>query len=151
MKGDLPYETGLNLIAKRIPGVVTMANTARINPEGDVASSVLGFIGTENTGLAGIEAAYNEVLQGQPGRAIYERDTTGDPIPYGQHTVTAPQAGEDLVLTIDRVLQEMAEEYLAEGMQEHRAKGGSIIVMDPMSGEILALATSPGLKFSTLE
>jgi len=151
VKGDLPYETGLNLIAKRIPGVVTMANTARINPEGDVAASVVGFIGTDNTGLAGIEAAYNEVLQGKPGKAVYERDTTGDPIPYGQYTLTAPHEGEDLILTIDRVLQQMAEDYLAKGIAEHRAKGGSIIVIDPMSGEILAMATAPSLKYSTLD
>ncbi len=148
---DLSYETGTDILKKNIPGVIAIANTSRINPEGDVAASVLGFTGTDNSGLAGIEAAYNEVLQGQPGRAIYERDTTGEPIPYGQHTVTQPKPGEDLVLTIDRVLQEMAEQYLADGMKEHKAKGGSIIVMDPMTGEILALATSPGLKFSTLE
>ena len=148
---DLPYETGVQLLSKNIPGVVAIANTARINPEGDVGASVVGFIGTDNSGLAGIEAAYNEVLQGQPGRAIYERDTTGEPIPYGQYTVTEPQPGEDLVLTIDRVLQQMAEKYLAAGIEEHKAKGGSIIVIDPMNGEILALATSPSLKYSTLE
>ncbi|MGE3077345.1 MAG: peptidoglycan D,D-transpeptidase FtsI family protein [Dehalococcoidia bacterium] len=148
---DLPYETGVQLLSKNIPGVVALANTARINPEGDVGASVVGFIGTDNTGLAGIEAAYNEVLQGQPGRAIYERDTTGEPIPYGQYTVTEPREGEDLVLTIDRVLQKMAEQYLADGIKEHKAKGGSIIVVDPMNGEILALATAPSLKYSTLE
>lgn len=148
---DLDYETGLALIKKGIPGVVALANTARVHPEGDIAASVLGFIGTENTGLAGIEAAYNEVLQGQPGRAVYERDTTGDPIPYGQHIATEPRPGEDLVLTIDRVLQQLAEQRLAEAIKEHKAKGGSIIMMDPMNGEILALATSPGLKYSTLD
>ncbi len=148
---DLSYETGVELLSKNIPGVVAIANTARINPEGDVGASVVGFIGTDNSGLAGIEAAYNEVLQGQPGRAIYERDTTGEPIPYGQYTVTEPHQGEDLVLTIDRVLQQMAEKYLADGIKEHRAKGGSIIVVDPMNGEILALATAPSLKYSTLE
>ena len=147
---DLDYETGLALIKQAIPGVVALANTARINPEGDLAASVLGFIGTENTGLAGIEAAYNEALQGEPGQAVYERDTTGDPIPYGQYFVREPRPGEDLVLTIDRVLQQLAEERLAAAIKEHRAKGGSFIVMDPMNGEILALATSPGLKYSTL-
>lgn len=148
---DLAYEVGLDLLSKNIPGVVAIPNTARINPEGDVGASVVGFTGTDNTGLAGIEGAYNEVLQGQPGRAIYERDTTGEPIPYGQHTVTQPMEGEDLVLTIDRVLQQMAEKYLADGIEEHKAKGGSIIVVDPMNGEILALATSPSLKYSTLQ
>ncbi len=148
---DLEYEKGLELIKKGIPGVVTLANTSRINPEGDVGASVVGFIGTDNDGLAGIEAAYNEALKGTAGRAVYERDTTGDPIPYGQYRTIEPKRGEDLVLTIDRYLQQLAEQRLADAVKEHRAKGGSIIVMDPQSGEILALATSPGLKYSTLK
>lgn len=151
VKEDLEYEKGLELIKKGIPGVVTLANTSRINPEGDVGASVVGFIGTDNDGLAGIEAAYNEALKGTPGRAVYERDTTGDPIPYGQYRTIEPKRGEDLVLTIDRYLQQLAEQRLADAVKEHRAKGGSIIVMDPQSGEILALATSPGLKYSTLK
>jgi len=148
---DVDYETGLEIIRKGLPGVITIANTAREHPEGDVAASVLGFIGTDNTGLAGIEAAYNEVLQGTPGRALYERDTSGEPIPYGSYVATQPRPGEDVVLTIDRYLQRMAEERLAAAIKEHRAVGGSIIIMDPATGEILALATSPGLQFSTLD
>lgn len=148
---DLNYEIGLDLIKRDLPGVIALANTARVNPEGDLAASLVGFIGTDNDGLAGVEAAYNEVLRGQPGTAIYERDTTGEPIPYGRHLTTAPKPGEDLVLTIDRVLQQMAEERLALAMKEHRAAGGSIIVMDPMTGELLAVATSPGLKYSTVQ
>ncbi|MFO1378739.1 MAG: penicillin-binding protein 2 [Steroidobacteraceae bacterium] len=151
VKQDLEYEKGIELIKKGIPGVVTLANTSRINPEGDTGASVVGFIGTDNDGLAGIEAAYNEALKGTPGRAVYERDTTGDPIPYGQYRTIEPKRGEDLVLTIDRYLQQMAEQRLADAMKEHRAKGGSIIMMDPSSGEILALATSPGLKYTTLK
>ena len=148
---DLNYEAGLELIRSNIPGIIAIPNTDRVHPEGDIAASVVGFIGTDNIGLAGIEAAYNEVLQGRPGRAIYERDTTGDPIPYGAYFVQEPKPGEDLVLTIDRVLQQMAEERLAAALKEHEASGGSIIVMDPMSGEILALATAPSLKLSTLD
>lgn len=151
IQGDLNYEKGLALIKKGIPGVIALPNTARVTPEGDVGASVLGFIGTDNDGLAGVEGEYNEALKGTPGRAIYERDTTGDPIPYGQFRTTEPKRGEDLVLTIDRYLQQLAEERLAAAIKEHRAKGGSIIVMDPMSGEILALATAPGLKYSTLQ
>ncbi len=151
VKRDLEYERGLDLIKAGIPGVVALANTARITPEGDVGASVVGFIGTDNDGLAGIEAAYNEALKGTPGRAVYERDTTGEPIPYGQYRTIEPKRGEDLVLTIDRYLQQLAEQRLADALKEHRAKGGSIIVMDPMNGEILALATSPGLKYSTLD
>lgn len=150
IRRDVDYETGNALIKLDLDGVILLPNTNRVNPEGDVAASVLGFIGLDNTGLAGIEAAYNEMLQGQPGKAIYERDTTGDPIPFGQHVAQAPKPGEDLVLTLDRFIQEMAEQRLAAAMKEHKAKGGAIIVMDPATGEILALATSPGLKFSDL-
>ncbi|HQW50505.1 MAG TPA: penicillin-binding protein 2 [Tepidiformaceae bacterium] len=151
IRKDVNYEVGLEIIGKGLPGVITIANTAREHPEGDVAASVLGFIGTDNTGLAGIEAAYNDVLQGIPGRAVYERDTSGEPIPYGRYVATEPRPGEDLVLTIDRYLQQMAEERLAAAIKEHRAAGGSIIIMDPATGEILAMATSPGLKFSSLD
>ena len=83
-------------------------------------------------------------------RQIYERDTTGDPIPFGAYTVEAPRPGEDLVLTIDRYIQDLAERRLDQAIKEHRAKGGSIMVMDPATGEILALASQPGLKYSTL-
>ena len=150
IRRDVDYETGNALIKLDLDGVILLPNTNRVNPEGDVAASVLGFIGLDNTGLAGIEATYNDMLQGQPGKAIYERDTTGDPIPFGQHVAQAPKPGEDLVLTLDRFIQEMAEQRLAAAMKEHKAKGGAIIVMDPATGEILALATSPGLKFSNL-
>ncbi|NJD65874.1 MAG: penicillin-binding protein 2 [Chloroflexi bacterium] len=151
IRKKVDYETGLEIVNKGLPGIIALPNTGRVNPEGDVAASVLGFIGTDNTGLAGIEAAYNEVLQGQPGKAIYERDTSGEPIPYGHYVATEPRPGEDIVLTIDRYLQQMAEERLAAAIKDHRAVGGSIIMMDPATGEILALATSPGLVFSTLD
>lgn len=148
---DLDYELGLQLIEADLPGVILLPNTARVHPEGDLAASILGFIGVDNTGLAGIEAYYNDVLQGRPGQAIYERDTLGDPIPYGQFIATEPIPGEDLILTIDRYLQRLAETMLAAAVKEHKASGGSIIVMDPDTAEILAMATLPALRFSTLE
>jgi len=148
---DLDYETGRLLMKDGIPGVILLPDTARVNPEGDTAASVLGFIGRDNVGLAGIESEHNDVLQGTPGKAIFERDTTGDPIPFGQYVASDPVPGKDVVLTIDRYLQRMVEQRLEQAMKEHRAKGGAIIVMDPSSGEILAMATSPGLKFSTLD
>lgn len=151
IRRDVDFEVGTGVIEEGLTGVIAIQNTARVNPDGDIGASVLGFIGLDNTGLAGIEATYNEVLQGTPGRAVYERDTTGDPIPYGLYFLTEPKPGEDLVLTIDRYIQQMAEQRLVEAMREHRAIGGSIIVMNPSTGEILALATSPGLKFSTLD
>ncbi|MBI2766023.1 MAG: penicillin-binding protein 2 [Chloroflexi bacterium] len=148
---DLEYEAGKSLATLNLDGVVLMPNTARVYPEGDLAASVLGFIGQDNTGLAGIEAAENDILQGKPGKAVYERDTVGEPIPLGRYVVDQPQAGRDVVLTIDRYLQQLAEERLAQGMKEHNARGGSITIMDPMTGEILASASQPSFSYSTLD
>lgn len=148
---DLPFELGQQLIQADLPGVVLLQNTDRIHPEGDLAAAIIGFIGADNTGHAGIEAYYNELLQGKPGRAIYERDSLGDPIPYGQYLATQPTPGNDLVLTIDRYLQRLAERTLAEAVKEHRAAGGTILVMDPNTGEILANATLPSVRYTTLQ
>ncbi|HMO95249.1 MAG TPA: penicillin-binding protein 2 [Tepidiformaceae bacterium] len=148
---DVDFEVGMELMRLRLPGVSFLPNTDRIYPEGDLAASILGLTGLEKAGLAGIESRYNDVLQGIPGRVIYERDTTGDPIPYGQYVATEPRPGDTVVLTIDRFIQRLAEERLANAIQEHRAKSGSIIVMNPNTGEILALATWPPLQYSTLD
>ncbi|MCC6383255.1 MAG: penicillin-binding protein 2 [Dehalococcoidia bacterium] len=149
---DVEYETGKELIdSGAVDGLNPVPSSIRVNPERDTAASILGFIGRDKTGLAGIEAAYNEVLQGKPGRAVYERDTAGDPIPFGRRVTSNPLPGKDVVLTIDRYLQRMAEQRLEEAVRQHRAKGGAIIMMDPSTGEIYALATQPGLKYSTLD
>lgn len=148
---DIDFEVGRDLLDSHIDGVVGVPNTARIHPDGDVGASILGFTGADNTGLAGVEASLNTTLQGTPGQAFYERDSEGNRIPFGQYVATQPVPGKDVVLTIDRYLQQLAEERLADAIQKHQAKGGTIIIMDPTTGEILALASSPGLKYSTLD
>ena len=148
---DVPYDTGKALLDANVPGLVGLPNTTRVHPAGDLASSIVGIIGTENTGLTGIEAWYDTELQGIPGRVIFERDTTGSPIPYGETFTTEPIPGPDIVLTIDRRMQVAAEAALQEAIEEHEATRGSIIIMDPQSGEILALATHPHLAFETLD
>jgi cell division protein FtsI/penicillin-binding protein 2 len=148
---DVPYEVGRSLLDDGIRGVVALPNSERIHPEGDLGGSVLGITGLDNTGLAGLEAALDDVLKGRPGRAIFERDTSGEPIPFGQYVAIDPIRGEGVVLTIDRYLQQMAETMLAEAIQEHRASGGAIIIVDPYTMDILALASSPGLTYSNLD
>ena len=144
---DLPYDIGARILDEHIVGTVLHPNTDRINPEGNLAYSMLGFIGADNNGLAGLEEHYDAALQGKPGKVIFERDTTGDPIPYGHYIASDPVPGTDLVLTIDRQLQQIAEETLKAGMEKHQAKGGSIIIVDPETMEILAMATSPSLQY----
>jgi cell division protein FtsI/penicillin-binding protein 2 len=148
---DIEYELGKEIIALGIPGVVAVSNTSRVNPDGDIGASVIGYIGADNAGLAGVEASLNDTLQGKPGQAVYERDSEGDPIPFGNYLAVEPEPGKDVVLTIDRYLQRLAEQRLAEAITKHRAKGGSIIIMDPATAEILAMASSPGLTFSQLD
>ena len=150
IKKDVPYETGSALIAKSVPGLVALPNLVRTNPEGDIGASLVGLIGEDNAGLAGLEATLNRELQGTPGKIIYERDTIGGVIPFGQYIVRKPTAGKDVILTIDRYLQRMAEQRLDAAIKEHHAVGGDIIMMDPDTGEIYALATSPRLKYSSL-
>ena len=151
IKRDVEYELGREIIGDDIRGLIALPNTERVHPEDDTAGSLLGLTGLDNTGLSGIESWYNDTLQGKPGKVVYERDTTGEPIPFGQYVASDPQPGQDLVLTIDRYLQQMAEERLDEAIQQHGATGGDIIIMDPSTGELLALATAPRLKYSTLD
>lgn len=147
---DVPYEEGRALLDERLPGILALPNTTRVYPEGDLAAGLIGVYGMDNIGLSGMEAALNEDLQGQPGQAIFERDTSGEPIPYGRYVATDPIPGKDVVLTIDRYLQRLAEKKLAEAVERHEASGGTIAIMDPNNGEVLALATQPSLRFSTL-
>jgi cell division protein FtsI (penicillin-binding protein 3)/stage V sporulation protein D (sporulation-specific penicillin-binding protein) len=148
---DVDYEKGRLLIEASVPGLVALPNTRRVTPNGDLAASILGFVGRDNHGLMGIEESLNRVLEGRPGRVYYERDTTGDPIPYAPIVASEPEGGSDVILTIDRHLQRLAEETLDEGVHAHEAKGGTIIIMDPYSGDVLAMATSPRLKYSELD
>lgn len=150
VKRDVPYAVGTAIIHESLSGVVPVADTERDHPEGDLAASILGLTGIDNTGLAGLESEYNAILQGTPGKSIFERDTVGDPIPFGQSVAVPPKPGQDLVLTIDRNIQQMAEQRLDAAIAEHRAKGGQLIVADPNTGQILALASEPSVKYSTL-
>ncbi len=148
---DVPYDAGKALLDADVPGLVGLPNTVRVHPAGDLASSVIGIIGADNTGLTGIEAWYDTELQGIPGRVIFERDTTGSPIPYGETFTTEPIPGPDIVLTIDRRMQVAAEDALQRAVEKHEATRGSIIIMDPRNGDVLALATYPRLAFSELD
>lgn len=112
----------------------------RFNPAGDLALPLLGMVGIDNTGLAGLEQKYESVLAGTPGRMVVERDPTGDEIPGGVRELQPATPGDDLVLTIDRSLQYEAERALSAAIVDHDAAGGVAAVMEVATGEILALA-----------
>ena len=146
---DLKYETGITLMEKETQGAVLLPNTARSYPSGKLALEILGFIGTDNIGLSGIEATYNSLLAGKPGNFIYERDSRGSPIPFGIHIIDEPVPGASIKLTIDRRIQSIAEKELDKAIKKHAGTGGTILVMNPNNGEILALASKPELSAIT--
>jgi len=116
----------------------------RVDTAGRFASTVLGFVGTDENGLDGIEYSYDDVLRGQSGRVTLEADEFGRPIPFGHERVTTPaQPGLDVELTLDPYLQFVAARALAQQVRTYHALDGTAIVMDPWTGEILALANLP--------
>jgi stage V sporulation protein D (sporulation-specific penicillin-binding protein) len=116
----------------------------RVDTSGRLASTVLGFVGTDENGLDGVEYAYDDVLRGRSGRVTLEADEFGRPIPFGRERIIAPaQPGATVQLTLDPYLQFVAERALEKQAREFHAMDGSAIVMDPRSGEILALANLP--------
>ena len=142
---------GLELLKLGPPGVKLVDRSDRFYPEGDLASGLLGFIGRDQVGLAGIEADFDQELGGTPGIVYVERDGLGNPLPFGRRLFDAPAPGGDLRLTIDRYLQRLVEEKLDEALEAHEATGGTIIVMDPRTGEILAMASRPSFNLSELD
>ena len=116
----------------------------RYDTVGHLASTVLGFVGIDENGLDGVEYAYDSLLKGTAGRMTLETDQFGRPIPFGQQVVLKPaRPGYDLALTIDSYLQYQTERALAQQVRQFSAQSGSAIVLDPYSGEILAMANIP--------
>ncbi len=140
-------QVGLDQAAKvealHLPGIGFLAATRRSYPAGALAPQVLGFVGVDGTGLSGLEQQYQGQLAGTPGERTEEVSPNGLPIPQGVDVVRAPVPGEDVVTTIDRDLQFYAQQQLAAAVRANHAKGGTIIVMDPHTGEVYAMASYP--------
>jgi cell division protein FtsI (penicillin-binding protein 3) len=124
-----------------IEGIGTVVEPKRTYPQGHLASQVLGMVGTENTGLAGLEYSQDERLHGKDGERRLVKDALGEPISLVE--VERSEPGEDLQLTLDARIQERTEAVLAEVGQTYTPEGATAVVMDPRSGEILALANWP--------
>lgn len=136
----LDVEQANPILALNLPGVQPVLEPKRYYPNGTLASHVLGFVGLDGQGLGGVEQSYNAKISGEPGRLFLERDATGKP--YESYEIAAKE-GQTVVLTIDQAIQYQAERALQAAVERSRAKSGSVIVLDPRSGEILALANAP--------
>lgn len=123
-----------------MPGIHIDGELRRLYPRAGLARGLLGTV-QDGTGAGGVEQSMDSVLAGQAGRDIVARDNRGREIPGQVVTVDPPVPGRDIVLTIDQDLQEVAEEMLASALDSTGARGGDIVITDPVTGEILAMAS----------
>jgi cell division protein FtsI (penicillin-binding protein 3) len=151
---SLTAEGGFSYVAHRVSlveagrierleleGIGQLPDSRRIYPQGEMAGQVVGSVGSENQGLTGLEAGEEDVLGGEDGERHVVKDALGDPIRL--ETEDEAEDGEDIQLTLDPLIQQKAEQALAEVGETYLPKGATAIVMDPQSSEILAMANWP--------
>ncbi|MBR0351210.1 MAG: hypothetical protein IJH76_05300, partial [Clostridia bacterium] len=130
-------------------GINIDEDTKRFYPYSNVASQIIGFCGSDNQGLDGIEAIYEEELKGQKGAIQRHADAKGAEIGNEGENYVAAVNGNDLVLSIDLNVQSMAEKYLKEACIDNKCTdGGNIVIMNPKTGDILAMATYPSYNLN---
>jgi cell division protein FtsI (penicillin-binding protein 3) len=143
---DVDTNVGDQITKLALPGIGTLPQSKRLYPAGNLAANVLGVVGRDGTGLAGLESAHNTSLAGKNGTLVVEEDPQGRVIPSGTHREKAPVPGQGLQLTIDRDIQYEAEQALAAEVKLSGAIKGVAIVMDPHTGAIYAMASAPGFN-----
>jgi len=127
--------------ALELPGITLLKESRRYYPNSELAAHVVGYVGLDNVGLGGIEFAYDSQIRGRAGKVLLQTDNRQKAM--FSRVETPPTAGAGIELTIDQYLQHVAERELRAGVEENRAEGGTAIIMDPATGEILALANWP--------
>ena len=138
------------LIANNInTGVNIDEDTKRYYPYANLASQFIGFCGSDNQGLDGIEAKYDETLAGTNGAILRSTDATGESIGDQGENYSAPIDGKNIILSIDMTIQSIAEKYLEEACIDNECTdGGNIVIMNPKTGDILAMATYPSYNLN---
>ena len=143
LKRKIPNSQAAKIRAMRLPGVHLVTETQRFYPHGYLASQVLGFAGMDNQGLEGIEMTWDRLLKGEPGWRWLARDARSRNVGAWDMAAVMPRDGLEMVLTLDTTIQYIAERALEEAYLKHKAKAACIVVSDPYTGEILALANRP--------
>ncbi len=143
LKRKLSLAQKKRIEALGLKGIGFVEESKRFYPQGELASSLLGFAGVDNQGLAGVELSYNSELQGEAGHFWIREDALGYEIPFAKDTLQALVPGKNLVLTLDNVIQSMVEQELSLTLKKTKAKSVEALFMDPQTGEILALANKP--------
>ncbi|MFQ5612398.1 MAG: peptidoglycan D,D-transpeptidase FtsI family protein [Anaerolineae bacterium] len=140
---NAPRSVGDTLQEWDLVGLEIKPHSKRIYPEGTLAAHILGFVNDNDNGFYGVEGYYDTILRGKPGFRSGERGPFGDIIPLGTEQYAPPQRGASLTLTIDRTIQHLAERELAYALDVYDAESGTILIMNPRTGAILAAASLP--------
>ena len=143
IKTKVDKELADEIRALNLPGVVVDEDIKRVYPYSTLAAQVIGFVGSDNQGIIGLEAKYEEYLKGEKGKILTETDVRGKKLPGGEEYREDPIPGNDLVTSLDVVVQQYAEQTLEKTVEAKSAKRGLIIVMNPQNGEIYAIANKP--------
>ena len=151
---DVANQVRTFLKENKVHGVYLVTDSKRYYPYSTLASHIVGFVGTDNTGLYGLEARYEEKLEGQTGLVVTARDNAGNDMLYAYEKYYGAENGNDLVLTIDATIQYYLESGLAEMVDKYgAANGASGVVLDVNTGAVLAMASYPDYDlndFSTI-
>jgi len=137
-------ETAKQVRTLGITGVGMVGESKRFYPSSSLAAPVLGFVGTDNNGLGGLEASFEATLRGKPGKVVTEADPSGRSIPTTDRTEEQARRGGDLVLTLDQSIQYETERQLVAQVEATKARGGMAVVADVRTGDVLAMVTVVG-------
>jgi stage V sporulation protein D (sporulation-specific penicillin-binding protein) len=129
-----------------LPGISLIPTEERLYPAGSLAAQVVGFVGAGDRGMAGIEYSWDRWLAGRAGEWIVDTDANGNPLPAWQVREVPPTPGDSVQLTVNSQIQLIAERALQRAMHLTRARNGTVIIMNPHSGAILALANAPSFN-----
>ncbi len=144
---DVPSDKIEALRAQHLPGINFLKTAARFYPEVGLGGQLIGFVAEDKSGglrgQYGIEGAFDAVLAGTPGRLVAEKDASGRRLTFGSTKLQPAVNGADIILTLDRTIQFKACELIQRAVHKHSADAGSLIVMEPNTGAILALCSAP--------
>ena len=140
---QLPLEVTAEVRKLQLPGVYFMEAHRRTYPRSTLGANVIGWVGVDGEGLSGIEHSFDSHVRGTPGKVTLLKDARRGAYLVGGDGPNRPRDGHHVVLTIDSVIQFLAERALKSAVEQYRAAGGSVVVMDPTSGDILAMASAP--------
>lgn len=137
------YEVGEVIASLQAEGITCMPRPRRFYPEGNLIAHVLGIVNSTGTGFYGVEGYYNQLLKGNNGRRRVEQNPTGKELPIPPLGEIPSQAGTSLVLTLDRNVQYIAEQELQRALETYDAESGTVVIMEPQTGAILAAVSYP--------